>query len=718
MKIADYIELVKQAETVNEPTGNIIPVSSLSTEGLTPEQKEVANMGLNSYKNKADQVSGEVSKPAKPAIDSELYKPIIDPWTGQVVYNPIPGVKGVNNFLNNHLSPEFGKIYTGRSDGTKGWLSKIHPALEGAYIPPPFEIESLFPKSGQKVNPDLYKPIIDPGTGQVVYNPANPKVSNILYRGTKNIAKAVANTPFELFNSLNAPARFIDTSGLGLAFSLLEPAQAAKDRAEIDAYDLLRRNGFTPSENVKLPLGFEVNMHPGALAYYPYLVGEYLKEAPQAIPTWASFSSPAAPIAIVSDMGINAPYRWMTGSDDNLLPGFWHAQGRPTRARSNQEYEEEENELSHLGELLPGILKTNDRQYGIGNLLADSVGGYLDPVFQWPFGFWYGDRMRNLAELMERPDAVHMDEFGKTTVDYRDLFSKILGSKSVYEQEGGRPELRHLSDNDRFWHIDKLKEAAAKMGYTRDEIDNAVLLYDNPNSLLYKGANLLSLMGMPASDVYNSMYMGDIATEPGKYIPRYLPYNYTGGPALGTPQENPKWVEINKQLLRRLGDQETLFKMSPFFKALKGSKNQLSPEEEEFLNDPEKGIAFAKSLGKFPVQGLIRPWNSVSDLPNINSIKVLREKINSLKDIINTYKGPNDPYIQGVQKQLSKNKKSYDDIIAAYEEAYYLNRIARLPYNYRYAYLLANPERIQPFLNKYYTNEETKQRIKNFLIPE
>lgn len=697
MKIAEYIELVKQAET---PQNGRIPTPP-PFEGRV----EPTNPGPPPIIRKVPVESIPFVSPAN--SEANIAKETFVTDNGRLPATPVRD-RATGMLRMPYTAEDYG-VHFGRLDGTKGIFSKINPNLaflEGTYIEPPFPLNST---------PSVFerKPLSPRGFISSPTRTVTPTSARLARLGA-NALKAVGNTPTELINSINAPARFIDTSGLGLTFSLLEPAQTAKSRAELDAYDFIRRNGFTPTENIKFPLGFELNTHPAALSYYPYLFGEYLKESPQILPTFASFSGPAAPVAILSDMGINTPYKLMTGSNDNLLPGFWHAQGRPTRARSNREYEEEENDMSRLGELLPGILKINDKQYGLGNLFADSAGGYLDPVFQWPFGFLYRHNMSNLAKLMDKPNAVYTDEQGNTTVDYRDLFSNIFGSKGVYEQEGGRPELRYLSENDKYWHVDKLKEAAAKMGYTNDEINNAVLLYDNPNSLLYKGANLLTLMGMPAKDIYNSIHMTDIPNEPDSSIPRYLPYNYTGGPALGVPQDNPKWIRVKRQLLRRLGDQETLFKINPFFKSLKGSTNQLTPEEDEFLRNPENIL----SLESFPTRGLIRSWNTDTDLPDISSLKSLRESIGNLKNIINTYNGPNDPYIQGIQKQLNKKVNDYDKLKASYEQAYYLNRIARLPYNYRYAYLIDHPDLIQPFLDKYYTNEETKQRINNFLNPE
>lgn len=772
MKIAKYIELVKKAENSNNEVYRSL---SGSIEGLPAEQQQVIEFGLNALREQAKQNGERLSHFTTPTRAGETpSSPVeIDPQkVSAEIETRSPKFKrpvldrgwngGAPPRLRQPFTLEDYGIHFGRLDGTRGFLSNIHPALEGIYVEPPFKLQKLkYPWKNRTVGQylgDWLRPQAYKDWARFRWNNAG--------KSSLNFLKSIPNAPFDTVNAVtSSPVRWADTSGMGAAFSFALPMDQARNDIETRTYDKMIRAGINPAENkttpLPFPLNYEYNFDPAVASYYyPELGTEVVKQTPNMLSEYASFSTPMFPVSIGTDLLINMPYQFFSGDDKPLLMGgLRHPDYRANRLRTDEDYEAETAELSNLGELLPDILKTNDDRYQRGNLAADITGNYFDPMLQWPFGLLYGHNMSQIAKLMNRPNAVSFDEWGRATVDYRDLLSPIFGSKGAYEQDGGRPELRYLTDEKKRQHINDLKEAAAEMGYTRGEIERAIQLYDNPNSLLYKGANLLKLMGMPAKDIYTSIYMGDIAKEP-RSIHQYItiPSNSIIGGVSDTKKENPEWQRAKDALTRQLADQETLFKINPFFAALKNSENQLSKEENEFLSNPDN----IKTLDDLPIDNVMRPVFE-EDFPDTDSYRAITEAKDSAVFGLLPYvargwnpkssKNVNNParllnWVGRMQKELPEAEvqkelpeaedtvyplgapedwrierwntadREREEFRVNYQTNYFLNRVARLPYQYRYAALRANPEYIKPFLDKYYTNEETKQRIFKFLVPE
>ena len=678
MKIGEYIELVKQAEIV-DPTQNNATAIPLSTNGLPADVGEVTRGMLNNAPQSKPVQQGTPTSTSTSSYNNPTegnFFRNIDPKTGLLRHPDAPTLQ--NLFKRN--------IQFGRLDGKPGIFSRIHPDLnflEGVYIRPPYEYVK-----GQRV---------------------------------RNFLKSIPNSPAEIFNSgVNAPVRLADTSLMGPAFAFALPLSEAKDRIRADTYDHMLAEGYTPSENVPLTnirpfswFGYDISPDKDTNRFYdPALGREIPKQVINMGAEYASFSNPLFPINITTDLLINTPYQLVSGDPEPLLAGgLRHADSDALRLRTDEDYARDTAELEQLGELMPNVLKENDRRYRTQNAVAEIAANYIDPALQWPFGLLYGHNMSQLAKLMGRPNTVSYDDFGRAKVDYRDLFSPILGSKGSYEQNGGRPELRYMSENTKYWAIDKLVEAAAKNGYTRGEIEKAIELYTDPHSLLYKGANLLQLMAMSPEDVYGSVYMTDMAPEPEfmgqKTIRRYAPGYMNGGTFY--EDETPEWTRAKDVRARQLADQETLFKMMPFFKAIKGSKDQLSDDERAFLDNPEN----ITELWNIPVENVVRQLFE-DELPNSDKQKRLKEKIERLNNQLSNYL-VNDDHRKGLLRQREQVKRDYKLLRENYEEANTLNQIARLPYQYRYAFLQQFPEYIEPFLGRYYTNEDTKNKIKAFL---
>ena len=521
----------------------------------------------------------------------------------------------------------------------------------------------------------------------------------------ERVGKSTANEAVGMLKSLfNKPIKPVDfdmfRGPIGKAFPPLIALENAKKNIEQNATDRAYLNGVNVDGD---------RTYGDYFSYLPYYYSELFKEvgrsSPSILTEGISFVNPVAPLTMTGEV-LAIPARLM-GYNGKVVPGFYHPQYQYNRISTNADWENRKNPEY----INPEQLKQNSERYGNTNYWIDNGAAYLDPVFQT--AGWLGDKvvdfnpflspirkyvtkrekplyehiMDNIGELRGKPTKYNVAPDGTKTVDWQDF----VNGTGWYDLNGGRPEFRNMPIEKRIEQIKPWIDKAIQNGYTRDEIEKAVERYimssGDPDveggSLLYTDANMLPLMAMSPTDIYNSMEFQNTVTDPEdiKGIPRYIRKfvpGYMGSPGGYTNDENPKWLEAKKSLERRIADQKTLFKLYPFFEAIKGSPDQLTDEERELISNPAN-LARIQAIAA----------------PNID-----------LKDIL--HKIP-------IAQEGSDN---YDEELQSFITSHMLNRLSRLPAQQRYSYFLQYPEGLDIFLNRFYTNEDTKNKIRKFLFPD
>lgn len=656
MKIGEYIELVKQADFTD---GNSQWEAATKAPAEAPPVGEPVNID-------------PVQTGAKSIPSSEAgYPP-------QIKSNNLP------------KEPWFRMSFE-HPDGSKGLEMHIRPRYKLEEVPRFGEGRSWWQYGKDWFNPQKY------------YEWAKHQWNN-KGKNFRNFWKGTYNAPGNQFNALNSNVRHYEFSPLTIGFSVLGPMHEALETIQENATDKAFKDGYVPKDNIPLPLGYTVSpdWKYTLKYYYPELGRELVRETPNIITELLSFNNPTAPLNFAGDIFINPISQALTGKD--AVPGLYRPAFSQNRAKSPEEWEALKTRAAANNRkyIVDDILKLNNDAYGYGNWMVDNLAALADPAAQT--GGWlidlaadtpnpipriakhlmgnpkstYEHNMSSLAKVMDKELQTNVDKYGNKTTDWQALLDFIPGVKSWYDLNGGRPEFRNVPIEQRREMVKPLIEGAIRNGYTKDEIEDAIDLYIDDNSRLYTGANKLQLMAMSPHDIYGQkLLLRNIDTVPkdkyGKPLPRYYqapPANPTFGPSFNHSEKpryynNPEWVSANFEIQRMLDDQNTLFKLNPFFKGLVGSQDQLSDEERELLSDPN-GL---REIQEAKVPQIDHPeWNTIDN-----------------------------------KEQL---------------RTYWYKKISQMPVRDRYVYLLSNPYLIEKFLDKFYTNEGTRNKIRKFLFPD
>ena len=343
--------------------------------------------------------------------------------------------------------------------------------------------------------------------------------------------------------------------------------------------------------------------------YYPDFIKREFKSLAQnkgnAIKATASYSNPWAPVQFAESL-INAY------AGKKIFPGFYEVDyegGReltPEELKPNPRYLDENHVAS------------NYYKYHIPNNTAEAVGAYLDPFFAHT-GF--KDKiLRNWNYMMTGRPLKYLDS-AHTRVDYPDLFGPWLGSKSQNEINGRRPGIDYdnLENNP---ILDEIIYQARIKGYDEDEIQNMLIDYLDTNTtdtnalkyIAYASPEYLYklLRGPRVTELYDQLANTPAKVKQLKITPFQIAMN---GPMAGPGTlyglskepdiyeyvDNPEYERLGMQIARELQDQELIKRLYP----LMAPDKQPSPEELDFLTNVDNYFLAPETELQEPREGAV-----------------------------------------------------------------------------------------------------------------
>lgn len=736
MKIAEYIELVKQAETPQNgriptppPYNNIEEPTRLGPPPVDPRINQIirsqpvaqytTNASLSGNQNKTAPPKATAAKPGTPqAPKNTSWSPEDDPRFREAMNAPAEEApnKGGRPVP---VDPRQTGAVPVATQPEVAYPSQLETKVPEGYLPQRATIQfPKEPKPGKtpwiRINP---KGRLGVEFGTITKFDEIPKLNdgrtwpewfkdfrnseaysrwfkhkwNNKWKYLKNFGRANVNIYPETANSFNAPlSPYPEISPLTGLFAFAGPMSSAKNRMqEIATEKAMTEGGLNLSEDTSF---FDKNYRQYLKYYYPELIRESIRQIPNMGTELVSFNNPLAKLCFAEDMLVNMPLGWM--GIQPVAPGLYDIDYNRSRVRSDQDYEDmKDNEY-----LFPYIDKINDQLYQYANTWADRGGAYIDPVLRH-MPMMYNYSAPQIADLFGKKLKYRTNHVGEKSIDYQDLFKDILGSVS-WDDMDGIPKLMQ-EDPTKFQELlNTWEEQAAMNGFTEKEIKYAL---SRANNTKYPDVNLLHMMALNPSEHYKrSWFRKRLNSADPKRIPRlrkkiwgrtmdnlrgmvYGPDKINNNLAL-IPQreleENPEWTKQYLKNARIMADREVFNRLYPFFSQL-GENEQISPEELAFIQDP-KSIEYL-----------------------INNIKTLAQK-NRLNKV------SSDDFILILNKYGDRDREAVFDTI---QKNNFYRQLANMPYASRYVWLLKrfSPEDRQKFINTYYTDEKTKSAILDFL---
>lgn len=574
MKIAEYIELVKQADLIDLDGNSRATVSPPPFQGavepnrsgkppVDPRVEQAINSRTNPFvsseesKRRTEAAEREYDKPkeplrllaeqtgAKTPPSSEVYyeRPRINPDTKLPYRNPKTGL----------MEPQSNAFL--RKPGGEPGFGVTVPKFETKSVDSPSYLRYKDHYSNRSVGLWL-KDLFSRGAWKDWWN-----------NSAKEFLKRRLNAEADFVNGqLNQELKLIPRFSLpDVAFSvglpLSEGAPHIKDKTIQDS----NKYNLGPTLTA-LDYAF-VRTPEEALRQAPNIAGEYLQFG----------VSPLAPVNMVTalpNMVLPKYYQ---------LPSFYKMHYEDNRKRTGEYKKDDSKYDSNLQE-------KQDQIYQTPNLVADYVGAAVDPFLQWlpgyDKGFGFG--------LKQRSDG--------GGIDYQAALKPIIGSESWDRLHGMR---EGYSEED----IQGLFNKAIANGFTPEEANNAMAYFRDANS---KYGNALLMMAMSPEDLYNSGWVLDNIKDatPDKSIPEYLPAPPVGfaGPSLYVPKKNPAWLKEQLRLQKLINDQQVFKELYPFYRDIVGTGKTMSDEESKFLD----------SMLSLPDEG-VKTWLTQQEMPKLSS---------------------------------------------------------------------------------------------------
>ena len=564
MKIAEYIELVKQAETIN------FDGTSTSPSTQSPLNFTVVENGQTT--------TPFVASSSTPLGTPELYDTEV-PTKLPKATEVIPALREPQ-YERPRINPENGLPYRNPKTGLINTKK-------------PFEfLQTKTPEGELRFGVNIPKPKFTPIEAQNIallegFNADRtwPEWGRDFFRrgawedwwSTNPIKRTIAAHADLVNGQLNQELSFKPKfHGMDAGFSVAIP--------------LVHGGGTHHIKDKTIQDSNKYNLGPTTTALDYFLVRtpeELARQTPNVAGEYINFGvSPLAPVnmaTMLANMALPKHYQ---------LPSFYTMHHEDNRWRTG-EYKKDYSKYD------PDLQEKQDKIYQNPNLAADYVGAVVDPFLKWLPGYENGFGLG----LKQRSDG--------EGIDYQAALKPVFGSESWDTIHGMR---EGYSEED----IQGLFNKAIANGFTPDEANAAEAYFRNANS---KYGNALLMMAMSPEDLYNSDWVLDTIKDstPDKSIPEYLPAPPVGfaGPSLYVPKKNPAWLKEQLRRQKIINDQQVFKELYPFYRDIVGTGKTMSDEESKFLD----------SMLSLPDEG-VKEWLAQQERPNItseNPKEILRE---------------------------------------------------------------------------------------------